>query len=176
MTPAKSVAPITETAQNLMMMRSHLLNHPLTLSWRKALRGILGLILGLILSALFWLPASVCLAQDLSPINQPPQTVVTESEISPAIFDINSIPSEKVSQFIQAYLQVLELIDRRQGELLAAETGVASQGLEKEIETQAEEIIQQAGLSRQEYLQLLSLANIDPEFGERIAIGLQEAK
>ncbi len=25
MTPAKSVAPITETAQNLMMMRSHLL-------------------------------------------------------------------------------------------------------------------------------------------------------
>ncbi len=167
-----------------MMMRSHLLNHPLTLPWGKALRGILGLILGLTLGllnficlcTLFWLPASVCLAQDLSPINQAPQTVVTESEISPPIFDINSIPSEKVSQFIQAYLQVLELIDRRQGELLAAETKIASQGLEKEIETQAEEIIHQAGLSRQEYLQLLSLANIDPEFGERIAIGLQEAK
>jgi len=175
-TPDRSGVPITETAQDLMMMRSHLPNHPFTLSWRQALRRILGLTLGLILSALFWLPASVCLAQELSPINQPPQPVVTESEISPAIFDINSIPSEKVSQFIQAYLQVLELIDRRQGELLAAETGVASQGLEKEIESQAEEIIQQAGLSRQEYLQLLSLANIDPEFGERIAIGLQEAK
>lgn len=133
-------------------------------------------ILGLILSALFWLPAAPCWAQDLSSLQKSPQPVVTESEFSPTNFDINSIPSEKISQFIQAYLKVLDLIDQRQGELLAAETEVASQRLEKEIETQAEEIIHQAGLSKQEYLQLLSLANVDPEFGERIAVGLQEAK
>lgn len=133
-------------------------------------------LIGLILSALFWLPAAPGWAQDLSSLQKSPQTVVTESEFSPTNFDINSIPSEKISQFIQAYLKVLDLIDRRQGELLAAETEVASQRLEKEIETQAEEIIHQAGLSKQEYLQLLSLANVDPEFGERIAVGLQEAK
>jgi hypothetical protein len=157
------------------MMRSQNHQSLLIFSWGKALTGILGII-GVILSALFWLPTSVCFAQELSPINNQSQPVVTESEVGDTIFDANSIPSEKVSQFIQAYLQVLELIDRRQGELLSAETKIASQRLEKEIESQAQEIIQQSGLSRQEYLQLLSLANLDPEFGERIAVGLQEAK
>ena len=47
--------------------------------------------------------------------------------------------------------------------------------VEQEIESEALAIIEKAGLTRQEYLQLLGLANTDPEFGERIAVQLQEA-
>lgn len=90
-------------------------------------------------------------------------------------FDANTIPSEKVSQFVRAYLQVLDLINRRESDLQAAETELESRRLEREIEAEAFFIIEQAGLSRQEYLQLLSLANADPEFGERVAAQLQEA-
>jgi hypothetical protein len=92
-------------------------------------------------------------------------------------FGLNSanIPSEKVSQFVSACLQVVALIERREGELQGAETESESLHIEQEIEAEALAIIEQAGLTRQEYLQLLGLANTDPEFGERIAIQLQEA-
>lgn len=89
--------------------------------------------------------------------------------------DSSNIPSEKVSQFVHACLQVVALIERREGELQGAETESESLRIEQEIESEALAIIEQAGLTRQEYLQLLGLANIDPEFGERIAIQLQEA-
>lgn len=89
--------------------------------------------------------------------------------------DANTIPSEKVSQFVRACLQVVALIERREGELQAAETESESLRIQRDIEAEAIAIIEQAGLTRQEYLQLLSLANVDPEFGERVATLLQES-
>ncbi len=90
--------------------------------------------------------------------------------------DSSAISSEKVSQFVSAYLQVLALIERREGELRSAETTAESRQLEQDIQAQAFAIIEQAGLTRQEYLQLLGLANTDPEFSDRIIIQLQEAQ
>lgn len=92
------------------------------------------------------------------------------------LLDATTIPAEKVNKFVQAYLQVWQLISRRGGELQGAETELESLRIAQEIETEAFSIIEQAGLTNQEYLQLLGLANIDPEFGERVATGLQEAK
>ena len=92
------------------------------------------------------------------------------------LLDATTIPAEKVNKFVQAYLQVWQLISSREGELQAAETELESLRIAQEIETEALAIIEQAGLTNQEYLQLLGLANIDPEFGERVATGLQEAK
>jgi len=89
--------------------------------------------------------------------------------------DPSNISSEKVSQFVHACLQVVALIERREGELQGAETDSESVRIEQEIEAEALKLIEAAGLTRQEYLQLLGLANTDPEFGERIAIQLQEA-
>jgi hypothetical protein len=89
--------------------------------------------------------------------------------------DPGNIPSEKVSQFVYACLQVVKLIESQEGKLQAAETESESLRIEQEIEAQALAIIEKAGLTRQEYLQLLGLANTDPEFGERVAIQLQEA-
>ena len=88
--------------------------------------------------------------------------------------DSNDIPSGKVNQFVQAFLQVLDLIERREGELQGAETESESLRIQREIETEALEIIAAAGLTKTEYLQLLGLANTDSEFGERVVAQLQE--
>lgn len=106
-----------------------------------------------------------------------PDNQVPEVQVSPArlTLDPSSIPSEKVSQFVHACTQVVALIERREGELQGSETESESVRIEQEIETEALRMIEEAGLTRQEYLQLLGLANTDPEFGERIAILLQEA-
>lgn len=105
--------------------------------------------------------------------NEPP----SQTQVAPnrSVLDPSSIPSEKVSEFVHACLQVVALIERREGELQGAETESESLRVEQEIESEALAIIEKAGLTRQEYLQLLGLANTDPEFGERIAVQLQEA-
>jgi hypothetical protein len=108
------------------------------------------------------------LAQTSTPST--PEPILNRLGVEPG-----SIPSEKINQFVRACLQVVALIDKREGQLQGAETETESVRIEQEIETEAIAIIEQAGLTRQEYLQLLGLANTDPEFGERIAIQLQEA-
>jgi hypothetical protein len=102
-----------------------------------------------------------------APIESPPKSSLG--------LDASNIPSEKVSQFVSACLKVVALIDRREGELQAAETESESLRIQQDIEAEAVAIIEAAGLNRQEYLQLLGLANVDPEFGERVATLLQEA-
>ena len=103
------------------------------------------------------------------------KTLPETTQLRP-LLDATTIPAEKVNKFVQAYLQVWQLISHRESELQAAETEFESLRIAQEIETEALAIIEQAGLTNQEYLQLLGLANIDPEFGERVATGLQEAK
>lgn len=129
------------------------------------------LILCLSCGLLFTVPA---IAQPVS--SDPQAELLLDEAPSPrhSGFDSNSIPSEKVSQFVHACLKVVTLIERREGELQAAETESESSRIEQEIEAEALAIIEQSGLTRQEYLQLLGLANTDPEFGERVAIQLQE--
>ncbi len=95
---------------------------------------------------------------------------------APSVPDASAIPAEKVERFATAYLQVLTLIGDRNAELHRAETEAAAAQLEREIEAQALEIIQTAGLSTTEYLKLLGLANVDAEFRERIAAQLQELR
>jgi hypothetical protein len=95
-------------------------------------------------------------------------------EVTPLSPDASAVPAEKVTQFVRAYLQVLNLLDRRESELRQAETETEATRLEQEIETEAFGAIEQAGLKPQEYIQLLGLANSDPEFGERVAARLQE--
>jgi len=105
------------------------------------------------------------LSQNL-PLEFPTQTGLSASDIS----------SEKVNQFVQAYLQVLQLLERREADLQSAPTQLEALQIEREIEQAALAQIEATGLTRQEYLQLLSLSNVDRDFGERIAAQLQEAQ
>lgn len=100
------------------------------------------------------------------PLDFPNQAGLSASDIS----------SEKVNQFVQAYLQVLQLLERREADLQSAPTQLEALQIEREIEQAALAQIEATGLTRQEYLQLLSLANVDRDFGERIAAQLQEAQ
>jgi len=100
------------------------------------------------------------------PLEFPVQTGLSASDIS----------SEKVHQFVQAYRQVLQLLERREADLQSAPTQLEALQIEREIEQAALALIEATGLTRQEYLQLLSLANVDRDFGERIAAQLQEAQ
>ncbi len=137
----------------------------LMLSFLSAGQKILLIVLNTILLFAFILGIPhVSLAQN-SPLNGQDNT---ENQ-GYLMLDAGSIPAEKISQFVDAYLKVLNLIEQRERALQEAETSLESQRLEKEIEGEALQLIEEAGLTRQEYLQLLSLANIDPEFGERVA-------
>jgi len=117
-------------------------------------------------------PSAVLAADASIPLDSATATQAIQSR---SVVDPSSIPSEKVSEFVHACLQVVALIERREGELQGAETETESLRVEQEIEAEALAIIEKGGLTRQEYLQLLGLANTDPEFGERIAVQLQEA-
>lgn len=105
----------------------------------------------------------------------PPELEGEPSPAPRASVDANDISLEKVAQFVRAYLNVLTLIEGREGELQGAETDLESVRIEQEIESEAFGLIEAEGLTMQEYLQLLRLANTDPDFGERIAAQLQEA-
>lgn len=132
----------------------------------------------LLTTLLFWfaiVDQSALLAVELPTLKNFPSAASDPIAPSRPLVDPSSIPSEKVSEFVHACLQVVSLIERREGELQGAETESESLRVEQEIEAEALAIIEKAGLTRQEYLQLLGLANTDPEFGERIAVQLQEA-
>ncbi|UBF24668.1 DUF4168 domain-containing protein [Kovacikia minuta CCNUW1] len=132
----------------------------------------------LLVSLLLWLSFNgMALGVTLESLGSASNSEPLTEQIVPNRYglDPSNIPSEKVSQFVHACLQVVALIERREGELQGAETESESLRIEQEIEAEALAIIEMAGLTRQEYLQLLGLANTDPEFGERIAVQLQEA-
>lgn len=99
----------------------------------------------------------------------------TEQPSIDRLLSTENISSEKLNQFVQAYLQVVKLIDQREGDLQGAETNPESLRIQQEVEAEALSLIEASGLTLQEYLQLLSLANIDPDFGDRVAAQLQEA-
>lgn len=132
--------------------------------------------LAILISWVFSIDRGIILAAETSPMSHPVTPLLEFSAQNTPSLDTSTIPFEKLNQFVQAYLQVIKLIERRQPELQAATTPAESQQLETEIQAQALAMIEQAGLTQPEYLQLLSLANTDPEFGERVALLLQEAQ
>lgn len=141
------------------------------LLWLSAIRQ---LALGVLMAIAFTMSwVSPVWAQDATP--SPAPSITAPSSLPPRSgLDVNDISSEKVSQFVRAYLAVLGLFEQHESELQGAETDLESLRLEREVEQEAFQHIEAEGLTLQEYLQLLRLANIDPEFGERIALQLQE--
>jgi len=134
----------------------------------------LGLLLGIVLLLGQVTPALG--AEVAGAIAPTPPSQDTPPPLPPSTYpQAEDISSEKVSQFVRAYLQVLALLDRREGELQAAETELESLRLQQDIEMEAFHLIEASGLTLQEYLQLLGLANTDAEFGERVATLLQES-
>jgi Domain of unknown function (DUF4168) len=132
----------------------------------RILQSLKAILLGVLISGIsLWVSPSAY-ADSL----EPPPSI---EQPAPSGVSANAISAEKISQFVQAYLQVIALIDQREGELQGAETESDSLRIKQEVESEAIGLIQTAGLTFQEYLQLLTLANVDPEFSERIVAQLQ---
>jgi hypothetical protein len=128
------------------------------------------------LSVWFWLIPIMSSQAAESTTTSPAETRSAETDTAKhADLDADDISSEKVSQFVHAYLQVMDLIDQRESELSGAETESESLQMQRDIEATALTLIEESGLTWQEYIQLLGLANSDPEFSERIAAQLEEA-
>lgn len=138
-------------------------------SIRRSLKTFLYIVLLAIASGIFLSSSGFAAELPKLPERFFEQPLVTRPNLDPG-----NIPSEKVNQFVRACLQVVKLIERRESDLQSLEGSAESRRLEQEIEAEALAIIETAGLTRQEYLQLLGLANTDPEFGERVANQLQE--
>lgn len=143
--------------------------------WQNSWRGIQTVVWsGLMLLLLFVYDPAISWAQGSSSDNSADAPAEQSAPPKRSSFAADDISSEKISQFVEAYLQVLDLVEGREGDLQGAETESESLKVQQEIESEALSIIESAGLTWQEYVQLLGLANIDAEFGERIAAQLQE--
>ncbi len=104
-------------------------------------------------------------------------TTVDWVEQQPALstpVDATDIPSEQVNQFVDAYLQVVALIDARDEDLKRAATESESLQIQQTTQAEAYGLIEATGLTRQTYWQLLGLANSDAEFRDRILAQLDE--
>jgi hypothetical protein len=133
--------------------------------WRHGLR--VGMAVAL--TVLLWLPWGAAPAWADDEASSPQPTVFTAPEVNAA-----DIPSEKVAQFVSAYLEVVALIDTRSEELERARTEAESLQIQQDIQRAAYDLIEANGLTRQDYWQLLGLANGDTEFRDRILAQLEE--
>lgn len=95
---------------------------------------------------------------------------------SPAQPDASAVPSETVSRFVSAYLEVVKLIELREPSLQSAETETESIQMQQEIQAEAVTLIQAHDLTLPAYWELLGLANSDPEFRERVLAQMEEAR
>ncbi len=127
------------------------------------------------------LTAIATAAPTIAPTDAPaPAPEITDRQtlppttLQPMTFSADDIPSEKLTQFVMAYADVMKLIRRNEALIQTAETEQESIRLQQAIETSAVALIEAAGLTRSEYIQLLGLANLDDEFGEKIVTLLQE--
>lgn len=134
-------------------------------------RSLVALLLGCLVSLLL-MGAAAGNAAELAPQTGKPVSI--DQPLPPTSLSAEDISTEKVHQFVQAYLKVLKLVESREGELQAAETQLESQRVQQEVELGALSLIEAAGLTHREYLQLLGLANTDLEFRERMVAQLQE--
>lgn len=136
------------------------------INWSKCcLRAVL---IGLVAISML-LPSPLALADASS------ETMAAPPAASATELNATDIPSEKVDQFVSAYLSVAHLIDDRSEDLQRAETETESRQLQRAIEAAAFGLIEDTGLSRQDYFQLLGLANTDPEFRDRVLAQLEES-
>ena len=135
-----------------------------------------GVGLGLALSSGLWLMTMPPAWALTSGVAQTPAAAVEPTPTtSPNQPDASAVPSETVSRFVMAYLEVVKLIESREQNLQSAETETESRQMQQEIQAEAVNLIQAHDLTLQAYWELLGLANSDPEFRERVLAQIEEA-
>ncbi|MEL7359077.1 MAG: DUF4168 domain-containing protein [Cyanobacteria bacterium J06560_6] len=104
-----------------------------------------------------------------------PAVCLADTPVPAPITNSADVAAEKLDQFAQAYLQVLQLLSDRESEIPAAETNAEAIKVEKSIEAEAIAIIQDSGLSLPEYMQILGLASQDEAFQDQLLGRIDES-
>ena len=104
-----------------------------------------------------------------------PAVCLAATPVPAPITNSADVAAEKLDQFAQAYLQVLQLLSDRESEIPAAETNAEAIKVEKSIEADAIAIIQDNGLSLPEYMQILGLASQDEAFQDQLLGRIDES-
>ena len=102
------------------------------------------------------------------------QTLLPTKTVQPRS-DSAEIAADKVDQFAQAYLQVLQVLSDREPELPAAETSAEALKVQQSIEAEAVERIESSGLTLPEYMQILGLASQDTAFRDKVLGRMDES-
>jgi len=100
---------------------------------------------------------------------------IDSAAVDSAAVDSADITADKIDQFTQAYLQVLQLLSDRESEIPAAETTAEALKIEQAIEADAIKIIQDSGLTTPEYMQILGLASQDSAFQDKVLGRMDES-
>ncbi|MEO1621245.1 MAG: DUF4168 domain-containing protein [Cyanobacteria bacterium J06632_3] len=93
---------------------------------------------------------------------------LVDAEATQSISEGTDIAAEKIDQFAQAYLQVLQLLSDREPELPAAESSAEALKIQQSIESEAISLIQSTGLTVPEYMQILSLVSQDEALQDKV--------
>lgn len=146
-------------------------------SWKRNLQRhavSFAILVGAVLFSLIGIPGGSLAASIPTPGQNPAEVQNTAdiraegTESIQAITDSADIAAEKVDQFAQAYMQILQLLSDREPELPAAETTAEALKIERSIEAEAVTIIESTGLTLPEYMQILGLASQDSTFQDKI--------
>jgi len=104
-----------------------------------------------------------------------PAAIETAQSPSGLPADSADIAADKVDQFADAYLQVLQLLSDREPELPAAETSAEALKIQQSIEADAVALIKASGLTMPEYMQILGLASQDAGFRDKVLGRMDES-
>lgn len=134
---------------------------------QRIVRPLLGLFLGLAIALFGLTSASFAVST--------PLVQAVPAEAGQSLIEGADIAAEKIDQFAQAYLQVLQLLGDREAEISAAETTDEALKIEQSIESDAVRIIQDSGLFMPEYMKILGLASQDAAFQDKVLGRMDES-
>ncbi|MGF1513231.1 MAG: hypothetical protein ACFB5Z_05990 [Elainellaceae cyanobacterium] len=96
------------------------------------------------------------------------------SSLSPNRLGVKDISSQKFAQFVEAYQRVSTLTSAETDSPDYTEINSRDSGNQDALDAQVVSILVEVGLSEQEYRQLATLANSDPEFSKSVAAQIQD--
>jgi hypothetical protein len=114
-------------------------------------------------------------SQPVSPSPQPtkdPQK--SPPKRAPGKIKAEQVTDEEIGQFVGALLKLQPMLLKTVSDLEKATVEAEREKLEQQFESQASQILQERGLTVEQYRELVQLANGDPGFKERVNTKLAE--
>lgn len=86
----------------------------------------------------------------------------------------DQVTDEQVEQLVLALSEIEPLLRKASAELQANQDAAKRQQIEQQFESQATQVVESTGLTVEQYIQLVTLAQRDQEFGQRVNQQLEQ--